>query len=79
VELNLFRIREDIRLGQRVTGVQVDGWVEGHWTMLAKATSVGACRLILLDKPATTKKIRVHLSTMDACPVISEVGMFLKK
>jgi alpha-L-fucosidase len=79
VDLNLLRIREDIRLGQRVTSVQVDGWVDGQWKLLAKATSVGACRLILLDRPTTTKKIRVHLSSLDACPVISEVGMFLKK
>ena len=50
---DLIRLREDIRLGQRVEGVAVDAWQDGAWREIAAAQSVGACRLWRVD-PVTT-------------------------
>jgi alpha-L-fucosidase len=78
VEFDLLRLRENIRLGQRVTSVQVDDWVNGQWSQVARGTSVGACRILTFDKAIRTTKIRIRLESTDACPVISEVGIFKK-
>jgi alpha-L-fucosidase len=69
------RVREAIRLGQRVERMAVDAFVDGGWRTVGEATSVGACRIVKLQAPVETRQVRVRFEA----PVglaISEVSLF---
>jgi len=74
-EFTIIQIRENIKLGQRVDSVVVDQWKEGQWLPLCKVTSVGANRLIRLDNPTKTTKLRLHFYAPVAL-AISELGVY---
>ena len=79
---NLIRLREDIRLGQRVEGVAVDVWDEkaeggAAWKEIAKAQSVGACRLWRRPKTAAAK-LRLRVTQAPVAPALSDVGLFME-
>ena len=73
---NVIRVRENIRLGQRVDAFEVDYWKDGDWHTCARATSIGACRLIRLADPITTSKVRLRVTQSAAAPAISEFGIY---
>ena len=77
-EFNLVRLRENIKLGQRIEKVELDAWTNGAWEKIADATSIGACRLILLDKPVRTTKLRLRIVQSPVAVVLSEFNVFLK-
>src|ERR1022692_5079883 len=56
---SVIRLREEIRLGQRIDSVAVDQWNAGTWEPLATATSIGPRRLIRLEKAAETNRLRL--------------------
>jgi len=74
---NLIRLREDIRLGQRVEGVAVDAWLEGQWKEIVTAQSVGANRLWRIPEIKTTK-VRLRVTKSPVCPALSDFGLFLE-
>jgi alpha-L-fucosidase len=74
---NVVRLREYLPLGQRVESVAIDEWRDGQWQEVAKATSIGNCRLIRMGR-ITTTKIRLRITSAAASPAISEVGLFLE-
>ncbi|EFK58259.1 alpha-L-fucosidase [Sphingobacterium spiritivorum] len=74
-EFNLIRLRENIKLGQRVDSVFIEVWAQNKWTPLARATSIGSTRLIKLDKPVKAGKLRLHLYAPVA-PALSDFGLF---
>ena len=37
---NLIKVRENIKLGQRIDSMKVDAWVDGGWKEIAEATSI---------------------------------------
>ncbi|MEO7143515.1 MAG: alpha-L-fucosidase [Bryobacteraceae bacterium] len=76
VEFNVVRIREDIRLGQRVGAFAVDVWTRGRWTELAQGTSIGACRLLRADAPIVTSRVRLRVTESPVPPVVSEFALF---
>ncbi|MFB2121585.1 alpha-L-fucosidase [Parapedobacter sp. 2B3] len=72
---DLIRLRENIKLGQRLDSVLVDSWEGGTWTPLARATSIGSSRIIPLEKPITTQRLRLRLFA--PVPVaLSDFGLF---
>ena len=73
---NVVRIKEDIRLGQRVEAVMVEAFVAGAWNPLASATSIGPRRILRLDKPATAAKVRLRVTQTAAPAVLSEFALF---
>jgi alpha-L-fucosidase len=73
---DLFRLRENIKLGQRIEAMEIDSWDDGSWKTIATASSIGACRLILLPAPVTTTKIRVRITKSPVCIALSELGIF---
>jgi alpha-L-fucosidase len=75
---NLVRLREDIRLGQRIAAFELDAWLDGAWTTVGKATSIGACRILKLDREVTTAKCRLRITDSPVCVALSEFGLFLK-
>ncbi len=78
VTFNVVRIREAIRLGQRVDDWAVDAWLDGAWKEIAKGTAIGACRLARTET-VTTDKVRLRITKSPVCPAIAELGLFLEK
>ena len=73
---NVIRLREDIRYGQRVDGVAVDIQEGGAWREIAAVTSVGPRRLIRLEKPVRTQRLRLRAKQTTATPLWSEFALF---
>jgi alpha-L-fucosidase len=73
---NIVRVRECIRLGQRVGAFAVDVWKNAGWEKVAQATSIGSCRLLRLDNNVTTSKFRVRITDSAASPALSEISIF---
>jgi len=76
VTFNVIRLRENIRLGQRVASFEIDVRSGNAWRKLAAATSVGNCRLIRTDGPVTTDNVRLRITSSPVCPALSDFGLF---
>jgi alpha-L-fucosidase len=76
VQFDLIRLRENITLGQRVEKAVLEAWVEGAWRKLSELTSIGACRIIRLDKPVMAAKLRLRISASTVCIALSEFSVF---
>jgi alpha-L-fucosidase len=74
-EFNVVRIREDIRLGQRVDAFVVEASIDGGWKQLAEGTSIGSCRLIRLPEKVRAAKVRVRALRFSAEPRFSELSL----
>lgn len=72
---DLIQIRENIKLGQRLDSVLVEVAEGTQWKPLAKATSIGANRLIHLSKEVKTAKLKFHFFAPVAITV-SDIGLF---
>ncbi|HUC79363.1 MAG TPA: discoidin domain-containing protein [Flavisolibacter sp.] len=73
---NVIRLRENIKLGQRITSIAVDAWQNNAWKEVATATSIGANRLMRLPQNITAQKLRLRVTGADACPALSDFGLF---
>lgn len=73
---NVIRLRENIKLGQRISSVAIDAFQNNQWKQIAAATSIGANRLIRLPQHITTNKVRVRITGADACIALSDFGLF---
>jgi alpha-L-fucosidase len=73
---NVIRLREDIKLGQRINSVAVDAFIGGEWKEIATATSIGANRLIRLPQNITASKIRLRITGAEACVALSDFGLY---
>ena len=78
VTFDVVRLREQIRLGQRVTGFRIDVLVNKEWqTVDNEGQTIGNQVLRKLEKPVTTSKVRIAITGSRACPCISEVSLLL--
>lgn len=77
VTFNLIKLREDIRLGQRVEGVAVDAWGDGKWEEVASAESIGASRLWQIPT-VRTDRVRLRVTASPVCPALSDFGLYLE-
>lgn len=73
---NLIRLRENIKLGQRIEAVEMDAWLDGKWVKIGSATSIGACRIIQLDNRITTARFRLRVTKSPVSVTLSEIGIF---
>lgn len=73
---NVIRLREDIKLGQRIEGIAVDAWQNNGWQQIATATSIGANRLIRLPQNVTAIKVRLRITASPVCIALSDFGLF---
>src|SRR5690606_26445433 len=62
-------------LGQRIDSVTIEQWENNAWKPLAKTTSIGANRLIKLDQPITTARLKLHVYAPVAI-TLSDFGLF---
>jgi len=72
---DLIRLRENIKLGQRLDSVKVSVWENNSWKLIGEATSIGANRLIKLASPITAQRLKVDLFAPVA-PTLSEFALF---
>ncbi len=73
---DVVRLAEDIRFGVRVDDYAVDIWKDGAWMEIARQTAIGPERLIRLDQPMTTTRVRLRILSASAAPVIGKIGLF---
>ena len=74
---NVIRLRENIKLGQRIESFAVDAWQNGDWKEIASATSIGANRLIQLPENISTNQVRIRITKSPVCVALSDFGLFL--
>lgn len=73
---NVIRLRENIKLGQRIEGAAVDAWLNNKWQEIASVPSIGANRLIRLPNNITTDKVRLRITASPVCVALSDFGLF---
>lgn len=73
---NVIRLRENIKLGQRIESVAVDVLKGKGWKQIATATSIGANRLIRLPQNITAQKVRLRITGSPVCIALSDFGLF---
>lgn len=76
VTFNVIRLRENIRLGQRIDSFTIAAFQEGEWKTIGAGTSIGANRLIRLQQNITTNKVRLSINGSAACVALSDFGLF---
>lgn len=75
VTFNVVRLRENLRLGQRVDAFAIDRWRDG-WETVGQGTSIGSCRLVRTERNVTADRVRLRITGSSACPALSEFGLF---
>jgi len=73
---NVIRLRENIKLGQRIEGAAVDAWMDGTWKEIATVPSIGANRLIRFPQNISTDKLRLRITKSPVCIALSDFGLF---
>ncbi|WP_158827473.1 alpha-L-fucosidase [Mucilaginibacter lacusdianchii] len=73
---NVIRLRENIKLGQRIENFAVDVYYNGEWKQIAAATSIGANRLIRLPRNVTAAKVRLRITGSPVCIALSDFGLY---
>jgi alpha-L-fucosidase len=77
VTFNMVRLREALDYGIRIDEFAVEIWQDGHWRTLEQHTCLGPRRLIRLNAPVTTRKVRLRIIKAAASPIVSEFGLYL--
>ncbi len=74
--VDVVRIREQIRLGQRVQAWAFDIKVDGQWIEATSGQSIGNQILFRFDNDRPVTDIRLRITAAKACPTISEISLF---
>ncbi len=74
--VGLIRLREEIAYGQRIDSFSVEAETNGAWSEIARAESLGACRLFLLDKPVEAARFRLRILHAAAGPALREFSLY---
>ncbi|PIQ21609.1 MAG: glycoside hydrolase family 29 [Cytophagales bacterium CG18_big_fil_WC_8_21_14_2_50_42_9] len=69
-------LQEYIKLGQRVKSFSVEVWQNNAWQPAAQATTIGYKRILQLNNPVSTARVRISIKDAKACPVISNVEVY---
>ena len=75
IKFDLVRLREDIRLGQRIDEFAVDFW-NGNWAQFGQGTSIGSCRILKSKTPVTTTRVKLRITKSAVCPALCEFSLF---
>jgi alpha-L-fucosidase len=88
---NVIRLRENIKLGQRIDSVAVDiyeggsgaptgsGRASAGWRQIASATSIGPNRLIRLGHNITAARVRLRITGSPVCIALSDFGLYRER
>lgn len=72
---DVIRLREQIRLGQRVEAFEIDAWIDNTWTPIHSGQTIGNQVLARLEKPVTTDRVRLRITRCPAAPCIAELSL----
>lgn len=75
IDFDVISMQEYIPLGQRIDSFTVEIFENNNWKMVNAGASIGAKRLIRLEKPASASKIRIKLKAPVAL-TLSEIGVY---
>jgi alpha-L-fucosidase len=75
-KIQVIRLREAIRFGQRIDLVTIERWKPDGWEKIASATGIGARRLIRLEAPVIAQRLRLRIEQASASPAVSEFAVF---
>ena len=73
---DVIRLREQIRLGQRVDAFGIDAWSNGAWKEIHAGKTIGNQVLVRLSQPVTTDRLRLRITESAGVPCISEFSLF---
>lgn len=79
IQFDIISLQEYIALGQRIAGFEVDNFEQGQWVKIAQGESIGAKRLIQLNKAISTSKLRIRITKSPVAITLSEIGLYLKQ
>lgn len=72
---DVIRLREQIRLGQRVDAFAIDTWRDDAWHQIHAGKTIGHQVLVRLSEPVTAKRLRLRVTGSAAVPCISEFSL----
>ncbi|HEY8397778.1 MAG TPA: alpha-L-fucosidase [Flavihumibacter sp.] len=78
VKFNIVRLRENIKLGQRIERIAIDVKEGNDWKEVAQATSIGAQRLVRLPQHVSASELRVRVVESPVSITLSEIAVFLE-
>ena len=73
--VDIFKISENINLGQRVKKFRLQALVDDIWVTIEEGTTIGSKRLIKFD-PIDIKKLKFTIIDSKDIPLISEIGIY---
>ncbi len=73
--VDIFKISENINLGQRVKKFRLQALVDDIWVTIEEGTTIGSKRLIKFD-PIDIKKLKFTIIESKDIPMISEIGIY---
>ena len=75
-QFNVCRLREEIRLGQRIDAFALEVWEGGAWSEFGKGTSIGARRIVKAPRMFSARRMRLRVMQASAPIVMSEFALF---
>ncbi|WP_316807672.1 alpha-L-fucosidase [Pedobacter agri] len=75
---DIISLQEYIPLGQRIEAYTIEVLENNNWKKIYDGTSIGAKRLIKLDQPVTTNKVKFNITKSPVCITLSEIGLYKK-
>ena len=69
-------LQEYIKLGQRVKIFTIEAWKDNARTKISEGTTIGYKRILKLNNPTETNKIRLSIVDSKTCPLISSFEVF---
>jgi alpha-L-fucosidase len=75
ISFDIISLQEYIPLGQRVDNYTIEIFENNQWRTIAAGASIGAKRLIKINQPLHTTKVRIKLSA-PVCITLCEVGLY---
>ena len=75
--VNYIVTQEDIKNGQKIKIFEVDAWQDDGWQNITSATTIGNKRILKLDTPITTNKLRINITDfIHQNPIISNIEIY---
>ena len=75
-KFQVIRLKEAIRLGQRIDAFTIERWQSDSWEPLVSSSSIGPRRLIHLAAPIIASRLRLRITEASASPALSEFAVF---
>ncbi len=75
-EVKYVLLQEYIQLGQRVKAFAIEAWDGAEWKEVGAGTTIGYKRILRLDEPVKTNKLKVTIKDSKACLVLSNLEVY---